>query len=148
MGRWLILVTMIVGCGARTPPSGRIEGSGSDSGSNAAGGNSLACPATYATVPVGTTCAVVDAACAYPEGACTCAARSYCGGVAPSQATLDALRQPSWQCTARRTDGCPEQPPTGACATEGQRCGYGDCCFQTDTCTHGQWVAGAPQCPP
>ncbi|MCE9576851.1 MAG: hypothetical protein K8W52_27135 [Deltaproteobacteria bacterium] len=147
-----LVVIVFAGCGSHAAPIGN---GGSASGSNAGSGDgrgdhasSPACAAAFAAVAAGQACDAVDARCEYPEGACFCGPRSYCGGAAPTQEILEALRQPVWQCTPVRTDGCPETPPSGACAEAGKQCGYGDCCAQVTTCTNGSWVAGPPQCPP
>jgi len=56
-----------------------------------------------------------------------------------------------WNCAATppavRADGCPGSPPDGACADEGQRCSYGDCCVSIYEC-HTTWQLTDTQCPP
>lgn len=107
------------------------------------------CAATFAAMPVRTSCAgAEDKTCAFAEGTCRCAGQSYCGGVPPPRELLDELAKPVWQCEAARTDGCPEQAPTGACKTPGKVCSYGDCCVRSVTCTKGTWVPGQMSCPP
>lgn len=107
------------------------------------------CAATFAEMPVRALCAGAEATtCAFAEGTCRCAPRSYCGGIPPSQQLLDELAKPVWQCVAVRTDGCPEQPPTGKCKAPGKVCSYGACCVRAVTCTKGRWVSGQMSCPP
>jgi len=141
----LALALAIVACGARGSTTATPIENAAGSGAEAA--NREACAATYNEVPVGAAC-TTEVQCAFAEGSCTCAPRSYCGGVEPSPEMLETLARPTWQCTPVRTDGCPDQPPSGSCGEEGKECGYGSCCFSVSTCTQGQWAAGPSQCPP
>lgn len=99
--------------------------------------NDPSCPAAFGTVDA--TC-TVGTTCNYPQGSCTCILYSGC-----------AVPQPphdEWACTARRTDGCPDDTPAqGAACPVGESCTYGSCCTQTFTCPAGQWVAGGLGCP-
>jgi len=112
------------------------------------------CPASYAAVPAGQACTPTAGhtlSCAYPEGVCNCLAAYPCSGVAMSDEEMAALPI-VWQCEptppAVRADGCPGVEPSGACAKDGQVCGYGDCCFTQLTCTDGQWQMTGGGCPP
>ncbi len=112
------------------------------------------CPASYAAVPAGQACTPTAGhtlSCAYPEGVCNCLAAYPCSGVAMSNEEMAALPI-VWQCAptppAVRADGCPGVEPSGACAKDGQVCGYGDCCFTQLTCTDGQWQMTGGGCPP
>ncbi len=134
MWKRLALVATTLGCGGPKPIAG--------------GDDHASCAATYASVPIGATCAPVGQSCAYPEGECFCGPGSYCGGVKPSPKREAELERPRWQCRATRTDGCPADPPSGACTTEGQTCRYGDCCVTESACTNGTWVFGEKSCPP
>jgi hypothetical protein len=107
------------------------------------------CATTFAEMKPRASCTGAEQkTCAFVEGTCVCAGQSYCGGIPPSRELLDELAKPVWQCKAARTDGCPEQQPTGKCKTPGKVCGYGDCCRQAVTCTKGTWIPGAASCPP
>ncbi len=130
------------------PGAGAGSGSGSGSGVDVAATNPAGCPATYGAVAVGTSCTDTAAACGFAEGDCWCGPRSYCGGVAPSEELLRRLGRPTWQCKPVRTDGCPEAQPSGACATPGEVCVYGDCCFTQLTCHDGTWTPTGGGCPP
>lgn len=78
--------------------------------------------------------------CEYPEGSCTCP--GFCARVVPADFV------PTWQCTAKRTDGCSmrEPIPDSLCSLEGKECSYGDCCVTKFTCTGGRWKMGWPEC--
>ncbi len=110
-----------------------------------------ACPATFKSG--GGACAPFGKACSYPEGTCTCASMSYCGGVGPTPEMLAALKVPRWICEPSPNtlgpDGCPLGIPSGlACKTPGKKCHYTPCCAFTVTCSGGKWVPGSPSCPP
>jgi hypothetical protein len=130
------------GTGTTTGTDDQASGDGSTPAPTAS------CAASYATVPVGSACADTAATCAFSEGNCWCGPRRYCGGVAPPRDLLEELAKPTWQCKPFRTDGCPEARPSGACASEGQRCSYGDCCFVALTCRAGAWTQTGGGCPP
>jgi hypothetical protein len=104
-------------------------------------------------MPNGATCdpAVATQYCTYSEGSCWCGTQMPCSGVAWSDEDI-AQFPVTWQCTpvppAVRADGCPGAEPSGACARDGQVCGYGDCCFQEYTCQNGQWAITGGGCPP
>ena len=104
--------------------------------------NDPACPKTYGAPPGHCT---VGLACAYDEGTCEC--RGYCGG-APPPPDEDFSH---WSCTAKRTDGCPDDKPTAgsACTTPGKFCDYGGCCVEQLVCGQsGKWTSGGLGCPP
>jgi hypothetical protein len=70
----------------------------------------------------------------------------YCGGVPP----LPGVDYSHWDCTAKRTDGCPDALPTSGSPCTGTRtCTYSlSCCTQQFTCgASGKWVAGVVACP-
>jgi hypothetical protein len=86
----------------------------------------------------------VGLACVYPAGRCFC--RGYCGGPAPDPNTDYS----HWACEPWRTDGCPDDQPTGGsgCAQEGLRCTYAPCCVTEAICERGSWQVSGPSCPP
>lgn len=134
------VVLILAACGASPPPAPT---------GNTAETSSSVCPASYTAVEQGRRCPdQVGTECAFPEGTCRCASQSYCGGVEPAEELLAELDQPVWQCEPKRTDGCPEEVPSGACSTEGQSCSYGTCCITPVTCTDGTWDVGQASCPP
>ena len=135
------LLLILAACGASPPPAPTSNTAQSSS-------TPAACGASYDEVAVGAPCTADGTNCAFPEGTCRCASQSYCGGVEPTEEMLAELAQPVWQCDPKRTDGCPEEVPSGACSTEGQVCTYGDCCIQPATCTNGMWDVGQASCPP
>src|ERR1043165_5907125 len=104
--RIALFAVLLFSCGGRSSPSAP--------GSSA---SSRGCAATFAAVPVGAACSPSGQQCAFPEGDCTCGPESYCGGAKPDRETVNELAKPHWQCHARRTDGCPETQPTGACSS-------------------------------
>lgn len=117
--------------------------SGVDSGVDAA--RDPRCPASWALAQSGShddLCAE-SIACNYPEGSCTCPA--YCGGPPPGPDW-----KPSWSCTPKRTDGCPEAELTegSACSVSGKVCSYGSCCMTQYECVAGKWNKSGPICPP
>lgn len=111
---------------------------GSDSGSDPR------CPSSWSAATSGShddLCPSI--ACSYPEGSCTCPA--YCGGPPPGPDW-----KATWQCTPKRTDGCPETELTegGSCSTPAKTCSYGACCTTQYTCTGGTWKKSGSFCPP
>lgn len=140
----LSALSALAACGSS---HGQPQGAGG-AGQGGEVGRSASCPASYGAVAVGSSCQAPDASCSYPEGRCWCGGRSYCGGAAPPPEVLADLARPVWQCQAVRTDGCPEEEPSGACSSEGQACSYGDCCFTALTCQGGTWVRTGGGCPP
>lgn len=115
-----------------------------DAGSDAAVSNPADCPTTYAELAAATSCSI-NAACAYPEGYCTCVGR--CSGVAPAPGEPPVTER--WSCS-RPVDGCPLGIPTAgsACSDEGRTCNYGSCCIQLATCRSDRWTVGPRMCPP
>jgi hypothetical protein len=112
---------------------------------------SSACPASWSKG--GGLCTPSGKVCEFPEGPCTCAGQSYCGGAAPTQEILKELAVPRWMCTpspkAIGPDGCPlVMPHGGKCAPNGKKCHYTPCCAFTVTCTNGKWLSDGGNCPP
>ena len=100
--------------------------------------NPTSCPATFASVPVGTHCgALVGTTCEYPQGNCGCAVQS--GGPYPEDASAVAL----WFCDDPGP-GCPMPRPRfgAACSQPGLDCDYSSCTLQTGVnvvCKDGAW---------
>ena len=147
-------LVLLAGCGPSRalPDPGAGAGSGAvvdpARASDAAARNPAGCPATYGAVHVGASCTDTELTCGFPAGRCWCGPRAYCGGAAPPPEVLAQLAEPGWQCEPIRTDGCPEVQPSGACATPGKVCSYGDCCFHELTCERGTWTRTGGGCPP
>ncbi len=100
--------------------------------------NTSACPATFASVPVGDHCgALVGTTCSYSQGFCGCSVGG--GGPYPE----DAAAVATWMCDAPES-GCPTpRPKLGtSCSNEGLQCDYSTCSLPTGasvTCTNGAW---------
>jgi hypothetical protein len=100
--------------------------------------NPSACPATFASVPVGQHCGdLVGTTCEYPQGFCGCAVPS--GGPYPEDASAVA----TWICDAPQA-GCPmPRPKLGtACSQPGLQCDYSPCSLPTGAslvCQNGAW---------
>ena len=124
-GKWSLLVP---------PPSGCVIEP-----------NPPACPATYASVPQGTSCsASFPADCSYPEGQCGCTVPS---GPFP----VDAAAVAVWICDNPKV-GCPRPRPRlgEACASAGLVCDYGSCTLPSGVqleCSGGLWVETPAPCP-
>jgi hypothetical protein len=135
--------------GASVADAGLAEVGATDAGPVAVA--SSACPATYGQgVP---NCVPTGKVCEYPEGTCTCAGDSYCGGVAPTPEILKRLAKPHWKCQPSPkilgADGCPLSMPNGGpCKSPGKECHYSNCCSFTVTCVKGTWLSSAGICPP
>ncbi len=100
--------------------------------------NSSVCPATFADVPVGTSCAISGAdVCAYDEGNCAC---EPCFG--------DAGAGQVWRCNLwSAVTSCPSPRPTlgSACTTSVATCDYSECCNPPALgpqmeCVNGVWI--------
>ena len=100
--------------------------------------NPSACPATFASVPVGEHCGdLVGTTCSYPQGFCGCSVGS--GGPYPEDASAVA----TWICDAP-AQGCPmPRPKLGtACAQENLECDYSPCSLPSGAsiiCQQGAW---------
>lgn len=100
--------------------------------------NPSACPATFASVPVGQHCGdLVGTTCSYPQGFCGCSVGS--GGPYPEDASAVA----TWICDAP-AQGCPQpRPKLGtACSQEGLECDYSSCSLPSGAsivCQNGAW---------
>jgi hypothetical protein len=100
--------------------------------------NPSACPATFASVPVGQHCGnLVGTTCDYAQGFCGCAVPSM--GPYPDDASAVAI----WICDSPQA-GCPmPRPKLGtACSQEGLQCDYSPCSLPTGTslvCQSGAW---------
>ena len=103
------------------------------------------CPASYASVPKGSTCAAATT-CSYPEGNCAC--EIYCGPQGPVGRVCDAGTPLTWQCTGASA-GCPAiRPHAGtACTQDQQVCQYGDCSDPSMRCQNGAWHDQQQGCP-
>jgi len=140
------------GCGSSTPPAARtVENRVPDAGVVA---NDDSCPEAWDRAVGAIACDPARATriCTFDEGTCYCGIEPWCGGMAPDP-EWQRNQPTTWQCSAKppevRADGCPGVPPEGgACAQDGQQCGYGDCCVSTYQCIGGQWRAGPASCPP
>jgi len=123
-GTWTIQ-TPGIACGTKNPPK---------------------CPATYASVPQGTSCSdAYPSDCTYPEGMCTCAPPS--GPVA-----LDASASARWFCDVPSDPKCPKpRAKLGtACSTPNLVCDYGACELPDGTamkCEGGLWKLTDVPCP-
>jgi hypothetical protein len=105
-------------------------------------GNDPSCPPTFDTAAGHCT---IGLTCSYPTGHCSCL--GYCGGAAPPPDTDFS----HWDCVLKRTDGCPDAPPTVGtpCEPRASSCSYGDCCIQHFQCPASQkWTSGPVLCPP
>lgn len=116
-------------------------------GLDCGGGPPIACPASYASVPVGSVCPTQGGYCDYPEGRCAC--EVFLGGPAiPGDASFD----PYWYCQSPQT-GCPQPRPRlgSTCNQEGQTCDYGGCGQipggNSEQCSGGVWVSVPTPCP-
>jgi hypothetical protein len=110
------------------------------------GTHPASCPATYATVPTGTSCTPNGLVCNYLEGRCECASG---GGVLR---LVDGSIYSTWYCQDPGTTGCPQRrPPLGsACTTPNLECDYGSCYIEGGTseeCSGGVWVETFTPCP-
>ncbi len=103
------------------------------------------CPASYAAVPVGSTCTTAQS-CTYPQGTCSC--EIYCGPQGPVGRVCDAGTPLTWVCTGA-SNGCPAiRPHAGtACTQEQQFCSYGDCSEPAMRCVNGAWQLQQQGCP-
>src|SRR6202042_3278987 len=102
------------------------------------GPNAAACPASYASVPQGDSCASTGLSCLYALGLCTC------------QAPFGLPGGPSngggyWGCVPEQ--GCPfPRPRLGtACSSEGTDCTY-EACSYDQVCHDGVWQAEQEAC--
>lgn len=142
-----VLAVVMLGCGpAKPPPGDPISNVAIDAAPAPAPG----CPSAWGLA--GTVCDPAAASgCAYAEGSCWCGVPRPCSGVDLGDDWDDGIA-PTWQCTERppefREDGCPGVQPSGACWKDGQKCSYGDCCFQELTCQNGAWETTGGGCPP
>jgi hypothetical protein len=101
------------------------------------------CPATRASVPVGTACTPSGLECDYPDGRCACTISQF------GPVRMDAGSE--WICTSPQM-GCPAARPLvgSACTTPGELCDYGGCELQggvTLTCSSGRWQSTPTPCP-
>jgi hypothetical protein len=100
--------------------------------------NPSACPATFASVPVGQHCGtLVGTTCDYPQGFCGCAVPQM--GPYPEDASAVAI----WTCDSPEP-GCPmPRPKLGtSCTQEGLQCDYSPCSLPTGAslvCQSGAW---------
>jgi hypothetical protein len=104
------------------------------------GPNPPECPASYAAVPQGATCAG-STSCTYPEAVCSC---SYpLGG--PPPPNLDGGINGYWSCVPE--PGCPMPRPRlgAACSIEGTFCTYETCSYG-QTCINGVWQSSPMAC--
>jgi hypothetical protein len=104
-----------------------------------------ACPASFASVPVGTSCSADGIYCDYPEGRCACSM-----GAGPVR-LVDGSPASSWFCT-QPAAGCPVPRPLlgSACTQEGLFCDYGGCTVPGGTgeqCSGGIWITEPVACP-
>jgi hypothetical protein len=145
----LLFLVLLAACGPKTAPSKAVVSNVPVDGG--AGANPATCPESWGEANGACDPAVATVGCTFPEGSCYCGVTPVCSGMRRPDDWYD--NQPkSWQCTANppevRADGCPGTEPSGACASEGLVCNYGDCCFQQLTCQSGQWTTTGGGCPP
>jgi hypothetical protein len=149
--RWLAALLLVAACGSSKPESGGAIGNAApDAGRWTLTTPAAGCPETYGEAAGGCDQRTATNSCLYPEGHCYCGQAPVCSGVEPDPADL-ARRPIEWQCTPTppdvRADGCPGVPDA-TCATEGQECSYGDCCFVAYRCVGGVWQEIGGGCPP
>jgi hypothetical protein len=110
------------------------------------GGNSPACPATFAGVDQGGQCSVSGAECLYPEAFCQCAVNCFGACAGP-----DSGIPTTWQCDVPDpANGCPiPRPRLGtSCHVPGKQCDYGACSGNiAETCQYDVWVESSVPCP-
>jgi hypothetical protein len=155
--RFVVAVALIACGGSSTsgqssgsPDAGRSEGDAAtgallnDGGAAAEAGLDAALdPACAPTYPAPAGNCKVGTTCRYPEGTCLCA--QVCSGAPPP----DDVDTSQWYCTPKRTDGCPDDPPTaGAPCTGRTTCNYGHCCITRMTCDGATWSSRIEFCPP
>jgi hypothetical protein len=110
------------------------------------GGPPIACPSSYASVPVGQTCTPAGGYCDYSEGRCAC------GQPAGPVLLVDGSPAEIWMCQKPQS-GCPQPRPRlgSSCSIEGQFCDYGGCGEvpggSAEQCTGGVWVEAEEACP-
>ena len=124
-GTWAIQPPTVTNCGTVSP----------------------ACPATYASVPQGSSCSSYGAVCDYDQGRCECTS-----GGGPVCITPDGSTCMFWFCQSPKTPGCPERRPAlgSACSMPNLTCDYGACSVQggsAEACTNGVWVETFIPCP-
>lgn len=110
--------------------------------------NPPACPATFASVPVGTSCSkLYPTHCNYPEGECACTVDL--GGPFPEDASALA----KWFCSKPQNPSCPNPRPKigSACnVSPSVDCNYGACVLPGGTvlhCESGIWQETPWACP-
>ena len=105
------------------------------------GPNSASCPATYASVPLGASCAATGLSCTYGQGLCSC--QEPLGG--PIQIDSGTGPHGYWGCVPEQ--GCPFPRPRlgSACASVGLYCTY-EACSYAQTCQGGVWQGQSEAC--
>lgn len=110
--------------------------------------NPVACPATFASVPIGTSCSKdYPTHCNYPEGECACTVDL--GGPFPE----DAAAVAQWYCGKPSSPACPKPRPkigTSCSAPPNVICDYGACILPGGTvlqCQDGTWQEQLFGCP-
>jgi hypothetical protein len=120
--------------------------SGPASSSFVCGGSPpIACPASFAAVPVTQACSPAGGVCDYPEGRCAC---NYPPGP-PVESDSGVVVE--WFCQ-QPPAGCPEPRPLlgTSCPFEGMSCDYGSCSIpggNVEQCTGGVWIDATFGCP-
>jgi hypothetical protein len=116
-------------------------------GLDCGGGPPIACPGSYAAVPVFKPCSPSGGYCDYPEGRCAC-------GTPPGPVQFfDGSVASVWECENPSTPGCPQPRPRlgSACMEEGLSCDYGGCGEvpggNAEACKGGIWVTTFVGCP-
>jgi hypothetical protein len=100
----------------------------------------LACPDSYADVPVTESCSGMDQLCVYPTGTCVCS---------PDPGGLPTAGGPAWVCTPLGPE-CPDPIPQlgTSCTSPGLECDYGQCSGGVGlACTDGYWAIAMTVCP-
>jgi hypothetical protein len=105
----------------------------------------IACPSSFAAVPVTTACSPSGGICDYPEGRCACSPPAGPPTLSDSGVVTE------WFCQ-QPSLGCPQRRPLlgSACPFETMSCDYGSCTIpggSVQQCTGGVWVAGLVGCP-
>jgi hypothetical protein len=106
------------------------------------------CPATFASVPQGSTCPTNGLLCDYPQGRCACTVPLS----GPPVITIDGSVPIYWACQNPGQTGCPlPRALLGtACTQSGLFCNYGGCTVpggSSEQCTGGVWKPVLTPCP-
>jgi hypothetical protein len=131
-----------------TPPSTPPIDAGLGAGPPDAAAIAATCPDEAAAPPRDqTSCASQNLTCRHGRTSCTCARQCSGGAMVQVGAPIPGL---VWHCREPRTDGCPNDPPSGACTLAGQECQYmvGGCQAAIVTCASGTWIARQGPPPP